>query len=70
MTQAERQQKLDALAQEVKKYAKRERERLVAERNFLKAVLDSSLGGPVQRANEISQLTALNEVRKYVQVTA
>jgi hypothetical protein len=62
VTKTERDQKLNSLKTEVQSWAKKERERLVAERRFLQAVLDQSLGGATERADELSKLTALNEL--------
>jgi hypothetical protein len=69
MTEAERQQKLTLLEKEFQRFVSEERSRLTAERRFLQSVLDNSLGGPTERATELSKLAALASVRQLAQVT-
>lgn len=69
-TETERQQALNLLEKEFKAHIAGERSRLTAESRFLKSVLESSLGGPTERATELSKLAAIASVRSMTTVGA
>ena len=65
MTDQERMERLKSLREQVTKYASVERARLVSEREFLKDVLNRSLG-PVQDKKNKALADVLVDLQKYM----
>ena len=64
MAELTREDKLDLLEEELKKYIKKERLRLSVERTFLKSVLEKSLGDAKSRDKTILETAVINNAKE------
>lgn len=55
---------LKELKEQIIQYVAAEKLRLTVERDFLKSVLDNSLGGPVKKATLQEQVVVIDDVKK------
>lgn len=61
---ADKEEKLNELKEQVIKYVKAEKLRLSVERDFLKSVLDNSLGGPATKDKLQETIVVIEDVKK------
>jgi regulator of replication initiation timing len=57
-------EQLNTLKEVLTRYIDEERTRLTLERTFLESVLESSLGGAVERSNSLDEAAALQGLRQ------
>ena len=68
MADLTREEKLDKLEEELKKYIKAERHRLTVERTFLKGVLSKSLGDAKAREKTILETNVIKNAKELLGV--